>query len=156
MDNSKEIYTISEFAEIVGVTIQTLRNWDKSGKLKPAQLTEGGNRLYSYKQVLQFKGKAGDTSNKAAIYYIASKGNENATEELVNRMVKHLDIKGKEYEIYKEKEGDTSELKNLIKEVGVGTYDEIIVNDENLGLSVKELKVIKSIINALQCELILL
>lgn len=65
-------------------------------------------------------------------------------------------LKGKEYEIYKEKEGDTSELKNLIKKVGVGAYDEIIVNDENLGLSVKELKVIKSIINALQCELILL
>jgi hypothetical protein len=54
------------------------------------------------------------------IDYIASKGNENDTKELVNRMVKHLDIKGKEYEIYKEKEGDTSELKNLIKEVGVG------------------------------------
>jgi DNA-binding transcriptional MerR regulator len=46
-DIVKDVYTISEFAEIVGVTIQTLRNWDKSGKLKPAQLTEGGNRLYS-------------------------------------------------------------------------------------------------------------
>ncbi len=28
-------YTIHEMTEILGVTAQTLRNWDRSGKLKP-------------------------------------------------------------------------------------------------------------------------
>ena len=29
-------YSIGEFAELIGVTQQTLRNWDKVGKLKPS------------------------------------------------------------------------------------------------------------------------
>ena len=29
------IYSIDEFAKKIGITIQTLRDWDKDGRLKP-------------------------------------------------------------------------------------------------------------------------
>lgn len=32
--------SINKFAERIGVTVQTLRNWDKSGKLKHAFRSE--------------------------------------------------------------------------------------------------------------------
>jgi len=32
--------SINKFVECIGVTVQTLRNWDKSGKLKPAFRSE--------------------------------------------------------------------------------------------------------------------
>ena len=49
-------YKIGDFAREIGVSIQTLRNWDKDGTLKPAKVTEGGTRYYSEEQLFQYKG----------------------------------------------------------------------------------------------------
>ncbi len=35
-------YAIGEFSELIGVTQQTLRNWDKVGKLKPSHKGKSG------------------------------------------------------------------------------------------------------------------
>lgn len=40
------MYNIREFSKILNVTPQTLRNWDKNGKLKPIRLSERGHRMY--------------------------------------------------------------------------------------------------------------
>lgn len=40
-------YKIGEFAEKTGISVSTLRRWDKEGKLKPSKVTDGGTRLYS-------------------------------------------------------------------------------------------------------------
>ena len=45
------MYSIGEFAKKIGVTIQTLRDWDKSGKLKPAYRSKGNHRYYSEEQL---------------------------------------------------------------------------------------------------------
>ena len=50
----EEFITISETAEILGVSIDTLRRWDKSGKLKPAKTSKAGYRLYYKSQVELF------------------------------------------------------------------------------------------------------
>ena len=42
-------YKISEFAKLIGVSISTLRNWDRSGVLK-AHKTPTGHRFYTHKQ----------------------------------------------------------------------------------------------------------
>lgn len=47
-------YKIGEFAEKSGLSITTLRRWDKEGKLKPAKVTDGGTRLYSDYQLRTF------------------------------------------------------------------------------------------------------
>ena len=44
-------YSISEFSKILGVTTQTLRNWDKIGKLKPHHTASNGYRYYSQEQL---------------------------------------------------------------------------------------------------------
>ena len=46
-------FTINKFSKIVGVTPQTLRNWDKAGKLKPHHTTKNGYRYYSEEQLNQ-------------------------------------------------------------------------------------------------------
>ena len=40
------MYSIGEFAKLINVTTQTLRNWDKQNKLKPVIL-EAGHRRYT-------------------------------------------------------------------------------------------------------------
>lgn len=46
-------FTINKFSKIVGVTPQTLRNWDKTGRLKPHHTSESGYRYYSEEQLNQ-------------------------------------------------------------------------------------------------------
>ena len=47
-------YRIGEFAKLIGKSSQTLRNWDRSGTLKPAVVNENGRKLYSKEQLDQF------------------------------------------------------------------------------------------------------
>lgn len=51
-----EFFSIGEFAKKIGVTIQTLRNWDKTGKLKPNHISKSGFRYYSAEQLNNFLG----------------------------------------------------------------------------------------------------
>ncbi|MFH1789945.1 MAG: helix-turn-helix domain-containing protein [bacterium] len=50
----KEKLSIGQAAEFLGVSIDTLRRWDKKGKLK-AQKTDGGHRYYSQFDLNLFK-----------------------------------------------------------------------------------------------------
>lgn len=45
-------YSIGEFANKLNITTQTLRNWDKEGKLKPHHVSDGKHRYYSEEQEL--------------------------------------------------------------------------------------------------------
>lgn len=48
-------YSIGEFARMLGVSSQTLRNWEDEGKLKPHHKTENGYRYYTKEQLVQYK-----------------------------------------------------------------------------------------------------
>lgn len=50
----QELLTISEAADILGVSVDTLRRWDKSGKLSPVKTSEAGYRLYEKFQIELF------------------------------------------------------------------------------------------------------
>ena len=49
-------YSIREFSKLIGRTTQTLRNWDKSGKLKPHHYGSNGGRYYSEEQLNEVLG----------------------------------------------------------------------------------------------------
>lgn len=46
-------YSISKFSKILGVSPQTLRNWDKNNKLNPHHTSNNGYRYYSHEQLNQ-------------------------------------------------------------------------------------------------------
>ena len=47
-------YNISKASKILGVTSQTLRNWDKNGTLKPSFISESGYRYYTDSDLSKF------------------------------------------------------------------------------------------------------
>ena len=47
---SKEFYTITEFAEMFNLTRQTLIHYDKIGLFKPARINQSGYRIYTREQ----------------------------------------------------------------------------------------------------------
>lgn len=46
-----EFFSVQEFADKIGVHANTLRRWEKEGKLLPHHKTVGGHRVYSQEQV---------------------------------------------------------------------------------------------------------
>lgn len=54
MVTMKNFYTVSEVAGMLGVTKETLRRWDKSGKLKPQRHPINNYRVYSFSDLEQF------------------------------------------------------------------------------------------------------
>ena len=50
-------YTIHEMTEILGVTAQTLRNWDRAGKWKPHHTSPNDYRYYSEENLNQILNK---------------------------------------------------------------------------------------------------
>jgi len=52
-NNERKLISISEAANMLGVSIDTLRRWDKSGKLSSIK-TEGGHRKYNRFQIELF------------------------------------------------------------------------------------------------------
>lgn len=50
-------YKISEFANLIGVSTNTLREWEKNGVLIPHHKTPSGYRIYAHSQYEEyFKG----------------------------------------------------------------------------------------------------
>ncbi|EDP3899346.1 IS607 family transposase [Campylobacter jejuni] len=46
-----KLIAIGQASKLLGVTIQTLRNWDKQGLLKPDEITKGGSRRYKLESI---------------------------------------------------------------------------------------------------------
>ena len=53
------MYSISKFAKKIGVTAQTLRDWDKKKILIPAFISQGGHRYYDESQLNHLLQKRG-------------------------------------------------------------------------------------------------
>lgn len=54
MNNTTELIDITEVVKILKVSMQTLRRWDKEGKLKSIRLSKRGNRKYSRESIEKF------------------------------------------------------------------------------------------------------
>lgn len=50
-----KVYKIGEFAKLIGVSKDTLRNWDKKGSFK-ARRTPSGYRFYTHAQYEKYMG----------------------------------------------------------------------------------------------------
>lgn len=50
-----ELLTIKAAAEVLGVSEQTLRRWDKAGKLRARRHPLNGYRLYPRSQILELQ-----------------------------------------------------------------------------------------------------
>ena len=66
-------FSVGRAAVLLGVSITTLRRWDKSGSLKPSFITPGGHRRYAIAdlEAIYAPGRASAVSggaNKAVAY----------------------------------------------------------------------------------------
>ena len=126
-------YSSKTVTQILGVTAQTLRNWDKEGKLKPSYVKSNGYRYYSEDSILSYTQERKTKKNINVIGYarVSSKKQSDDLERQVNNLKTYLDSKYNEYEIITDigsginytKPG----LKKLIEKINRKEVDLIIV-----------------------------
>lgn len=95
-------YSIGEFANKIGKTVQTLRNWDRKGTLKPHHITEGGTRYYSQEQLNHFLGLKQDKQlNKKTIGYcrVSSHKQKDDLERQIENVETYMFARGYQFEI---------------------------------------------------------
>lgn len=95
-------YSIGQFAKKVGVTVQSVRNWDKTGKVKSHHVSESGHRYYSQEQVNLYLGlyKPSDIQKKVVGYCrVSSQKQKDDLDRQVANMQTYLMANGKPFEI---------------------------------------------------------
>ena len=93
---------IGEFAKSLGVSIQTLRNWDKEGKLKPTYITENGYRYYSEDLLNKFRNiKNVNQITKKNILYarVSTKNQKDDLDRQIDNLKQYAYSKGYSFEI---------------------------------------------------------
>ena len=94
-------YSSKTVTKLLGVTAQTLRNWDKEGKLKPSYIKSNGYRYYSEESILSYTQERKTKKNLNVIGYarISSKKQIDDLERQVNNIKEYLSSKYETYDI---------------------------------------------------------
>ena len=126
-------YSAKTVTQILGVTAQTLRNWDKEGKLKPAYTKNNGYRYYSEEDVLSYTKERDTKKERKLVGYVrvSSKKQEDDLNRQKENLESYLKQTNQEYEIVSDigsginynKPG----LKKLIEKINKKEVDEIVV-----------------------------
>lgn len=125
-------YSINEFSKILGVSAQTLRNWDANGKLHPHHTSTNGYRYYSHEQLNQVM-NIKPNLNRLTIGYcrVSSHKQKDDLERQIENVKTYLIAKGQPFEIisdigsginYKKKG-----LKELIKLITQNKVEKVVI-----------------------------
>lgn len=124
-------YSIAEMSKKLNVSAQTLRNWDKNGKLKPHHTTDSGYRYYSQEQLNKILGIKEKPKKIIGYCRVSSNKQKDDLQRQIENMQTYLMAQGVPFEIitdigsginYK-KEG----LKELIKRITQNEVDKVVV-----------------------------
>ena len=125
-------YSIREFSKILGVSSQTLRNWDAKGKLHPHHTSSSGYRYYSHEQLNQVM-NIKPNLDKIVIGYcrVSSNKQKDDLERQIENMKIYLNAQGKPYEIISDIGSGTNYknkgLKELIERISQNKVEKVVV-----------------------------
>ena len=125
-------YTIHKFSKIVGKNPQTLRNWDKSGHLKPHHTGKNGYRYYSEDQIKEVLNiKTSKAKNIIGYCRVSSNKQKDDLERQIENMQMYLISKGEPFKIISDIGSginySKSGLKELISLINKNEVSKIVV-----------------------------
>ena len=124
-------YTINKFAKIIGVTPQTLRNWDRSGRLHPHHTSTNGYRYYSEEQLCAVTGIQFAPRKVIGYCRVSSRKQKDDLERQVENLRTYLYAQGNPFEIITDigsginytKKG----LQELIRRIEANQVEKVVV-----------------------------
>ena len=125
-------YSINKFSKILGVSAQTLRNWDAKGKLHPHHTSSNGYRSYSHEQLNQVM-NIKPNLDRLVIGYCRGSSNKQKDdlERQIENMKMYLTAQGKPYEIITDIGSginyNNKGLKELIQRITQNKVEKVVV-----------------------------
>ena len=111
-------YSINKFSKILGVSAQTLRNWDANGKLHPHHTSSNGYRHYSHEQLSQVMNINPNIDRKIIWYCrVSSNKQKDDLQRQIENMRMYLISKGKPFEIISDIGSEINYKKKVLKEL---------------------------------------
>ena len=150
-------YSINKFSKILGISVQTLRNWDKKGKLHPHHTSSNGYRYYSHEQLNQVMNVKPNLDRSVIGYCrVSSNKQKDDLERQIDNVRIYLQAKGQPFEIisdigsgidYKKKG-----LQELIRRISQNQVEKVVVlyKDRLLRFGFELIEYITSLYN---CEI---
>jgi predicted site-specific integrase-resolvase len=126
------MYKIGQFSKLTGISISTLRMWDKKGILKPEFRTPHGERRYSEAQLQQILQKKSDAPRINIGYArVSSKKQEDDLKRQIELLELFLAKQGKPFKIISDIGSginySKSGLKELLKLISLNQVDTIYI-----------------------------
>jgi predicted site-specific integrase-resolvase len=123
--------SITKARKILGVSAQTMRNWDKNGKLKPITIGTYGNRYYEASQIDNLMGAT--KKDKLVLGYcrVSSQKQKDDLERQIENVKSYLCAKGYKFEIITDIGSginyNKNGLHNLIDKINDGLVSKVII-----------------------------
>ena len=94
-------YSTKTVAQLLGVTSQTLRNWDREGKLKPSYVKSNGYRYYSEDSILSYTQERKTKKTLKVVGYarVSSKKQIDDLNRQIENLRTYIESKYETYEI---------------------------------------------------------
>ena len=127
-------YSSKTLAKMLGVTTQTLRNWNRSGKLMPSYTKNNGYRYYSEESIqefLQVKPKVKTKLRVVGYARVSSKKQKDDLDRQIENLSSLIRSKYKEFDIISDIGSginyDKPGLKELIRRIDKREVDIVVV-----------------------------
>lgn len=126
-------YAIGDAAKLIGVTIQTLRDWDRKGKLKPHHVAESGFRYYSQDQINQVIGIRTNNIQKHVVGYcrVSNAKQKDDLDRQIENMTMYLTAQGNPFEIISDIgsciDYNKTGLQELIRQITMNQVSKVVV-----------------------------
>jgi putative resolvase len=117
----KELLTLSEASQILGVTTTTLRNWDNAGKIQCLR-TSGNHRRIPKNEIQKLLGSSDNSTMKTLVYCRCSTNEQNDNlERQIGRVLEYCSLHSWNTELYKDIGSGLNEnrkaFKKLLKQI---------------------------------------
>lgn len=93
--------SIGKFSKEIGVSISTLRTWDKTGYLKPAKVLDNGYRYYSDEQIDKYLNVDSDIDDRKIVLYarVSTKKQMDDLDRQIENLKTYAYTKGYSFEL---------------------------------------------------------
>ena len=95
------LMSIGKFSKEIGVSISTLRTWDKTGYLKPAKVLDNGYRYYSDEQIDKYLKVNSDIDDRKIVLYarVSTKKQMDDLDRQIENLKTYAYTKGYSFEL---------------------------------------------------------
>lgn len=95
------LMSIGKFSREIGVSISTLRTWDKTGYLKPAKVLDNGYRYYSDEQIDKYLNVDSDIDDRKIVLYarVSTKKQTDDLDRQIENLKTYAYTKGYSFEL---------------------------------------------------------